>query len=98
MQRVRGVISSPNGEVILEDVEMYIHETRSRGRRDWRGNFSVPELAHIDTETYHLALEDGREATIMVNNVRQTFDTRRGNHTTAVTFLVSGLLAQPLML
>ncbi len=95
MERVRGVITSPNGEVILEDVEMYIHETRGGGRRGWLGGFSVPGMARIETDTYHLALEDGREATIMVNDVRNRVNTRGGNHTTAVTFLVSGLLAQP---
>ncbi len=94
MERVRGVITSPNGEVILEDVEMYIHETRGGGRRGWLGGFSVPSMARIETDTYHLALEDGREATIMVNDVRHRREERAGDHT-AVTFLVSGLLAQP---
>ncbi len=100
MPRVRGVITSPRvidspkGEVILEDLDIHLYETRSRGRRSWWGRFSVPGTASIEMDTYHLTLEDGREATIQVNSVEDRSDVRLGNHT-AVIFLVSGLLAQP---
>ena len=94
MERVRGVVTSPNGEVILEDVEMYIHETRRSGRRSRLGSFSVPGMARIETDTYHLTLEDGREATIQVKRVRHKSDVRAGDHT-AVTFSVLGRLARP---
>ena len=93
MERVRGVIKSPDGEVIFENVEMHIHETRGRGRRGWRGSISLPGMAHIRTGMHNLVLEDGREASILVNNVRSR-SSRAGNRTT-VAFVVSGLLAQP---
>ena len=49
----------------------------------------APGMARIETRLYHLALEDGREGTIMVNDVRHRHDERVGDHT-AVTFHVSG--------
>ncbi len=98
MQRVQGVINtSPDGEVILEDVEVHIHEARTRGRRRriWRGSFSVPGTASIDVMgTYHLTLKDGREATIQVVKVTKRSDVRAGN-LTAVTFRGLTRLAQP---
>ena len=93
MERVRGDITSPNDEVILEDVDIHLHETRRRGIIGWRGSFSVPGSGGIRIGMHHLALEDGREASILVNNITSRID-GAGKRTT-INFFVSGLLAQP---
>ncbi len=94
MERVQGVIKLVSGEDVFGDVEINIRQTSSRGRRGWRGSFSVPGDEFVTTGNYCLELEDGREANISISNVQARSSVRFGNRT-AVHFVVLGSLAQP---
>lgn len=67
-ERAVGKVTS-NGEIILADVAFRIEHTidDNSGFKGWYGTFDPEEV--IDTDSYHLILNDGREGTISVTNV-----------------------------
>ncbi len=91
-QRFAAELIDDAGKVaVIARATIWTRSTRG-GLMDWGGSLDpVDVLPPIQPGAYHIRLEDGREAEIIVNSVRVSSKAGRGT-TCSVTFLGNGEL------
>lgn len=90
-QRLGVELINDAGGVAAEAIATIWTRTTRNGLTDWGGSLDTKHaLPPIDPGAYHIRLEDGREAEIVVNNVRVRANGR--GVTVSVTFLGNGEL------
>lgn len=91
-QRFAAELIDDKGKVAARATATIWTRSTRGGLMDWGGSLDLMEvLPPIEPGAYHIRLEDGREAEIIVNSVRISSKTGRGI-TCSVTFLGNGEL------
>lgn len=90
-QRLTAELIDEAGRVAAKAVATIWTRTTRGGLTDWGGSLDTREtIPPIQPGAYHIRLEDGREADIIVNNVR--IHANASGATSSVTFLGNGEL------
>ena len=85
-------ILSKDGEVLAEDVLIWITFFRRGNTQGWDGSFTVPTTVSIIDDAYQVQLDDGRQGTITNINAWITDDSIASDSMTVVYFEGQGPL------